>query len=65
MNLWISVHCGKAIKQFEDTEYVGGEPDWELNLVDPDLTEAVLVSGFKVKREFAATLRQKLFLLID
>jgi len=47
MNLWLSVACGEAIKQFDDTEEIGGEPQWELNLVEPKLTEAALVPGFR------------------
>ena len=47
MNLWIYVECGKAKKQFEDTEYVGGEPHWELNLVQDTLAEETLTAGFE------------------
>lgn len=47
MNLWLSVQCGAAIRQCKDTEEIGGEPDWELNLVAPKLTRSELVPGFK------------------
>lgn len=46
INLCICVDCSKAIQQFEDTEYVGGAPAWELNLVEPVLDETSLVTGF-------------------
>jgi hypothetical protein len=47
MNLWLSVDGGSAIKQFEDTEYVRGAPDWELNLVEVDLKDSILEAGFR------------------
>lgn len=49
MNLCLRVECSKAIKQFEDTAYVGGKPDWELNLVQPVLEDSSLHTGFKAE----------------
>src|SRR5690606_19871753 len=34
MNLWVSLSCDKAIKQFEDTSYTNMIPLWEINLVE-------------------------------
>ena len=47
MNLCVRVECSKAIKQFEDTQYVGGEPHWELNLFQPVLEDSSLKAGFE------------------
>lgn len=44
MNLWVSLECDKAIKQFEDTEYTNTIPNWELNLVE---SEIELAEGFE------------------
>lgn len=46
INLCVRVKCSKALKQFEDTKYVGGIPHWELNLVDPALVDSSLVAGY-------------------
>jgi hypothetical protein len=47
MNLWLSVVGGGAIKQFEDTASVGGQPRWELNLVETELADPALKPGFR------------------
>ncbi len=49
ITLCISLQCGEAIKQCDDTEYIGGSPYWELNLVDNSLTEARLAPGFRAE----------------
>jgi hypothetical protein len=55
MNLWISVVCDRAIRQFDDTAYTNTIPGWELNLVEPhiDLREglnAYIPSGYYERR---------------
>jgi hypothetical protein len=44
MNLWVKLDCDKAIKQFEDTEYTNTIPNWEINLVEPEI---VISEGFE------------------
>jgi hypothetical protein len=46
MNLWIYLRAGAGIVQHEDTKYIGGKPNWELNLVKRDLSEAVIKVNF-------------------
>lgn len=49
MNLWISIHAGNAITQQEDSKFIDAEPWWELNLLEPDLTEDLIKAGFYAK----------------
>ena len=44
MNLWVSIDCDRAIKQFEDTEYTNTIPNWEINLIEPEI---VIAEGFE------------------
>jgi hypothetical protein len=46
MNLWICLSAGAGTIQHEDTEYLNGKPNWELNLVEPNLSEESIRSGF-------------------
>jgi hypothetical protein len=46
MNLWISLVAGRAIKQQEDTVDLSAQPNWELNLVEPELLENAIEPGF-------------------
>jgi hypothetical protein len=47
MNLCVQVKCSKAIRQLEDTKFVGGFPHWELNLVEPKIEDASLLPGYR------------------
>jgi hypothetical protein len=46
MNLWICLSAGAAIVQQYDTKILNAEPNWELNLVEPNLVEASIKAGF-------------------
>ena len=46
MNLWICLRAGKAIFQQEDTQYLNAQPNWELNLVDANISESSIKAGF-------------------
>jgi hypothetical protein len=46
MNLWISLVAGAGIIQHEDTASLNANPNWELNLVEADLSEDSIRSGF-------------------
>jgi hypothetical protein len=46
MNLWIGISAGAGIIQHEDTKYLNGKPNWELNLVEQDLSEESIRPGF-------------------
>ena len=43
MNLWLAIDCSEALEQFEDTEYINMEPNWELNLIEDKIS---VVQGF-------------------
>jgi hypothetical protein len=42
MNRWISLAVGRSIEQQEDTVDLYAQPNWELNLVEPDLSEDLI-----------------------
>jgi hypothetical protein len=46
MNLWISLAAGRATEQQEDTVDLYAQPNWELNLVEPELSEDAIEPGF-------------------
>jgi hypothetical protein len=45
MNLWISLAAGRAIEQQKDTVDLSAQPNWELNLVEADLSEDAIEPG--------------------
>jgi hypothetical protein len=47
MNLWIFLSTGRAIIQKDDTKSLNANPNWELNLVEPNLPESSICCGFR------------------
>jgi len=47
MTLCIHLDAGPGSTLHEDTEVLGAAPWWELNVVEDDLSETMLVAGFK------------------
>ena len=48
-NLWLKIKLGDSITQSEDTRFYSGVAHWELNLVEKQLEDGALDSGFRAE----------------
>lgn len=47
MNLWLEARCGEGRDLDEDTPARDVQPSWELNLVEPAISDEELIAGFR------------------